>query len=63
MFVFCVCLLCGDVYFVFAAYLDQDSLVEEILYLNGTFLVKYVNQNSKNADGESSNVACAVYIA
>ncbi len=46
MFVFCVCLLCGDVYFfVFAAYLDQDSLVEEILYLNGTFLVKYVNQN------------------
>ncbi len=45
MFVFCVCLLCGDAYFVFAAYLDQDSLVEEILYLNGTFLVKYVNQN------------------
>ncbi len=45
-----VCVLClfivGDVYFfVFAAYLDQDSLVEEILYLNGTFLVKYVNQN------------------
>ncbi len=44
-----VCVLClfivGDAYFVFAAYLDQDSLVEEILYLNGTFLVKYVNQN------------------
>ncbi len=35
---------CGDVYFFvnvsFAVYLDLDSLVEEILDLNGTFLVK-----------------------
>ncbi len=35
---------CSDVYFTvnvsFAVYLDQDSLIEEILDLNGTFLVK-----------------------